>query len=95
MAAAAGGELKVPAVSVLPAEDVAAPVADLNDKEQAVKRRARPGRKLNGVVRGDTRSLYISPSEPLFPWHLQFVFFGRTRADSPAKWTRSSCVELV
>ena len=28
-----------------------------------VRRRPKPGRKLNGVVKGDTRSMYISPGE--------------------------------
>ena len=64
LAAATAGEreLKVPAVSLLPPDDEAA--ADLGSKEPGgVKRRSRPGRKLNGVLRGDTRSLYISPGE--------------------------------
>ncbi|CAI8046669.1 hypothetical protein GBAR_LOCUS25806 [Geodia barretti] len=56
-AAAGGGELKIPSVSVLPEDGM---VAD--GPPTAVKRRPRPGRKLNGVVRGDTKSLYISPA---------------------------------
>ena len=28
-----------------------------------VKKRLKPGRTRNGVIKGDTRSLYISPSE--------------------------------
>ena len=28
-----------------------------------VKKRLKPGRKLNGVVKGDTRSMYISPGK--------------------------------
>ena len=54
-AAAGGGELKIPSVSVLPEDGMVA--------DGPVKRRPRPGRKLNGVVRGDTKSLYISPGE--------------------------------
>ena len=59
-AVAAGGELKIPSVSVLPEDGVA-----VDGPPAGVKRRPRPGRKPNGVVRGDTKSLYISPSESL------------------------------
>ena len=59
-AAAVGGELKIPSVSVLPEDGMAA-----DGPAAGVKRRLRPGRKPNGVVRGDTKSLYISPSKSL------------------------------
>ena len=57
--AAAGSELQIPSVSVLTEDGGPA------DESGAVKRRARPGRKPNGVVRGDTKSLYISAGESL------------------------------
>ena len=38
--------------------------ADMQKEATAtVRRRPKPGRKLNGVVKGDTRSMYISPGE--------------------------------
>lgn len=54
-----GNELKVPALTI--------PTASQVDTEKepmsVVKRRQKPGRKPNGVIKGDTRSMYISPGE--------------------------------
>lgn len=52
-------EQKVPTL-VIPEEDRLEVAREL---APSVKRRQRPGRKLNGVVKGDTRSMYISPGE--------------------------------
>ena len=55
-----GNDLKVPALSVVSTdgqgEGEKEPVA-------TVKRRIKPGRKPNGVIKGDTRSMYISPGK--------------------------------
>lgn len=57
--ATSGSDLKVPSLEI-PADE-----RGEVDKEavSTVKRRHKPGRKLNGIVKGDTRSMYISPSK--------------------------------
>lgn len=58
--AATGSEQKIPLLVVADERGEA-------DKEPVatVKRRQKPGRKLNGVIKGDTRSMYISPGESM------------------------------
>lgn len=57
--ATSGSDLKVPSLAI-PADD-----RGEIEKESVstVKKRQKPGRKLNGIVKGDTRSMYISPSK--------------------------------
>jgi hypothetical protein len=56
MAMATPGSEQMPS-SIMPTNDLAG-----EDLTATVKRRQKPGRKLNGVVKGDSRSMYISPS---------------------------------
>lgn len=56
--ATSGSDLKVPSIAI-PADDR----GELDKQSvSTVKKRQKPGRKLNGIVKGDTRSMYISPT---------------------------------
>lgn len=57
--ATSGSDLKVPSLAI-PADER----GEMDkDPVSTVKKRQKPGRKLNGIVKGDTRSMYISPSK--------------------------------
>ena len=62
--AATGSEQKIPTL-VVPKEER---LEVERESASTVKRRQKPGRKLNGVVKGDTRSMYISPGEKSSPY---------------------------
>lgn len=85
--ATSGSDLKVPSLAI-PADER----GEMDkDPVSTVKKRQKPGRKLNGIVKGDTRSMYISPSKCK-------MFLGRVWSDVEGSKIDSlvwACARLV